>query len=76
MFHTVWTEAKAFCLQILPYAVIVWLIWSMQMQQQRLVDEQLRDVKAQLNNQFTVLSAVRDTLTQRGLVVPPLGETN
>jgi len=76
MLHTIWTEGKQFFLQVLPYAVIVWLIWSMQMQQQRLVDEQLNGVKAQLNNQFTVLSAVRDTLTQRGLVVPPLGETN
>lgn len=76
MLHTLWLEAKQFCLQVLPYAVIVWLIWSMQMQQQRLVDQQLRDVQVQLNNQFTVLSAVRDTLTQRGLVVPPLGETN
>lgn len=76
MFHTIWTECKQTCIQLLPYAVIVWLIWSMQTQQQRLVDDHITALQTQSNTQMLVLSAIRDTLTQRGLVVPPLGETN
>ena len=76
MFHTIWIELKQTCIQLLPYAVIVWLIWSMQTQQQRLVDQHMDALQTQADTQLLVLSAIRDTLTQRGLVLPPLGETN
>jgi large-conductance mechanosensitive channel len=76
MLHTIWTETKETVLHLLPYAVIVWLMLTMQTQQQRLVDQHMEALQSQAAAQFTVLSAIRDTLTQRGLVVPPLGGTN
>lgn len=74
--HTLWVETKDTVIHLLPYAVIVWLILTMQAQQQRLVDQHMEALQSQAAAQFTVLSAIRDTLTQRGLVVPPLGGTN
>lgn len=74
--HTLWVEAKDTVIHLLPYAVIVWLILTMQAQQQRLVDQHMEALQSQADEQFVVLSSIRDTLTQRGLVVPPLGGTN
>ena len=70
-----WEEGKQAVGQLIPYALIVWLIWTMQGQHTRLVDQHIEALQAQAADQFTVLSAIRDTLAQRGLVVPPFGET-
>jgi hypothetical protein len=70
-----WEEGKQAVGQLIPYALIVWLIWTMQGQHIRLIDQHIEALQVQAAEQFTVLSAIRDTLTQRGLVVPPFGET-
>ena len=74
--HTIWSEFKVLVGELLPYAVIVWLIWTMQGQHQRLVDQHIAALQSQSEAQFIVLSAIRDTLAQRGLVVPPFEGTN
>ena len=73
--HIIWEEGKHAVGQLIPYALIVWLIWIMQGQHTRLIDQHIEALQVQAAEQFTVLSAIRDTLTQRGLVVPPFGET-
>jgi len=70
-----WEEGKQAVAQLIPYAIIIWLIWTMQGQHTRLVNQHIEALQVQAAEQFTVLSAIRDTLTQRGLVVPPFGET-
>jgi len=74
--HTIWAECKGLITDLLPYAVIVWLIWTMQVQHQRLIEQHITALQGKSDAQFIVLSAIRDTLSQRGLVVPPLEGTN
>ena len=34
-----WTELKTTVFQLLPYAVMIWLIWTAQTQQQQMMTE-------------------------------------
>jgi large-conductance mechanosensitive channel len=71
-----WTELKTTVFQLLPYAVIIWLIWTAQTQQQQMMQQHMALLSERVEAQTRTLTSIRDTLTQRGLVVPPLGETN
>ena len=72
----VWTELKTTVFQLLPYAVMIWLIWTAQTQQQQMMQQHMALLSERVEAQTRTLTSIRDTLTQRGLVVPPLGETN
>jgi|TARA_R110002012_G_scaffold60044_1_gene157088 large-conductance mechanosensitive channel len=71
-----WTELKTTVFQLLPYAVMIWLIWTAQTQQQQMMQQHMALLSERVEAQTRTLTSIRDTLTQRGLVVPPLGETN
>ena len=71
-----WTELKTTVFQLLPYAVMIWLIWTAQTQQQQMMQQHMALLSERVEAQTRTLTSIRDTLTQRGLVVPPFGETN
>tara|TARA_R110002020_G_scaffold85513_3_gene211015 strand:+ start:1278 stop:1526 length:249 start_codon:yes stop_codon:yes gene_type:complete len=73
---TIWWELKATVMQLLPYGIMVWLLWMYNTQQNVLMVQHISALETQISEQVKVLSSIRDTLTQRGLVVPPFGETN
>jgi len=69
--QTIYLELKATVKDLLPYALLVWLGWLLLQQQERLVDERLDVLRADVREQTVVLSAIRDQLRTSGLVVPP-----
>jgi len=71
-----WWEIKTTVAQIIPYAMMVWLIWMYNGQQQDLMSQHIDALELRISEQTKVLSSIRDTLTQRGLVVPPFGGTS
>lgn len=73
---TLWWETKTTVAWIIPYVIMVWLIWMYNGQQQDLMSQHIDALELRISEQTKVLSSIRDTLTQRGLVVPPFGGTS
>jgi hypothetical protein len=70
-----WLEVKTTLRELLPYAMLIALGVAVLAQQERLVNERLDGLRAEINEQTAVLEAIRDQLRTSGLVVPPFRTT-